>query len=404
VIATTTIQCETCGEIYFLRAGVGLDAYHLHTFDCPSCSLPIELAVRIDSSNNLRFEGKTNINFIEINSADLLADEKLKIINLHPSFAFDPNEIHERFAFPSTSYARIILPHMRKVPGKYQDVARQFEVPNASSLWGNVKNSLLLESKSGQEKRIAKLIDSYLKERRKYFPETRISSPQEAALNFFDALFYPRFNMICAPAIQLIQKVKIDNPTAFSEFMDFYRANLQTRHLEQYLSIFTDYFKIYHQVSQVLVHSRIGDENVDSKIMSSKSFEDTKLYYGQAYESLTSFFVIFACTNNMLLGRKYDEFQTMNLTKYINDVSKEGKAKPFSMTSEFFIFNDGLDSTLRNGSHHASIWRNGEMVIYRSGGTGAERNIAYSRYLHLCNKLTISLAVLFKIELELRSM
>jgi hypothetical protein len=151
----------------------------------------------------------------------------------------------------------------------------------------------------------------------------------------------------------------------------------------------------------MVVHSRIGDEDVDEKIVGSKSFEAVKLYYGQAYESLTSFFVIFACLNNILLGRSYDQFQSMTLNKYMKDVSKEKKANPFEQTQPFYAFTDGLDSTLRNGSHHASIWRNGEKVFYRSGGTGAQREITYSRYLHLCNKLTISLAVLFIIELKL---
>ena len=171
--------------------------------------------------------------------------------------------------------------------------------------------------------------------------------------------------------------------------------------MRQYLSIFSDYFKIYNQLSQMVVHSRIGDEDVDDKIVGSKSFENVKLYYGQAYESITSFFVTFACLNNILMGRSYDKFQSMTLSKYIKDVSKEKKANPFELTQPFYAFTDGLDSTLRNGSHHASIWRDGEKILYRSGGTGAQREIAYSRYLHLCNKLTISLAALFIIELEL---
>jgi hypothetical protein len=92
----------------------------------------------------------------------------------------------------------------------------------------------------------------------------------------------------------------------------------------------------------------------------------------------------------------------MTLNKYIKDVSKEKKADPFIHITPFAAFTDGLDSTLRNGSHHASIWRDEEKVFYRSGGTGMQREIPFSRYLHLCNKLTISLAAMFRIELELR--
>jgi hypothetical protein len=229
-----------------------------------------------------------------------------------------------------------------------------------------------------------------------------VSNPKDVACNFFDSLFYPRIEELLEPALALIHEIKNNHPQEFAEFLKFYSDSLREEHSRQYISVFSDYFKIYNQLSQMVVHSRIGDEDIDNKIVGSKSFENVKLYYGQAYESLTGFFVIFACLNNILLGRSYDQFQSMTLNKYMKDVSKEKKANPFEQTQPFYAFTDGLDSTLRNGSHHASIWRNGEKIFYRSGGTGAQREIPYSRYLHLCNKLTILLAALFIIELELR--
>ena len=147
-----------------------------------------------------------------------------------------------------------------------------------------------------------------------------------------------------------------------------------------------------------MIHARIEDEDVDDKIVGSKSFEDTKLYYGQAYETLTSSFTSIASLNNILNDRKFDEFQQMTLNKYISDVEKAKRANPFKDTPEFYAFAQDLDSSLRNGSHHASIWRDGEKVFHRSGGTGAKRDITYSKYLHLCNKLTISLAAIWLLE------
>jgi hypothetical protein len=300
------------------------------------------------------------------------------------------------------------MPYLRLVPEETyrsiitQDIALQFDVPNASNLWTTVKNIFLLKDGVGQDKNIKKAIDYYEKQRKKYFSETRTSTPKEVATNFFDSLFYPRFDQLSQPAIKLIYSIKDEHPEEFAKFLQFYLDNLEAQHLRQYLSIFSDYFKLYNQLSQIVLHSRIGEEDVDDKIVGSKSFENVKLYYGQAYESITSFFVVFACLNNIYLGRSYDQFQTMMLNKYMKDVSKEKRAKPFEQTKQFYSFTDGLDSTLRNGSHHASIWRDGEKIFYRSGGSGAQREIAYSRYLHLCNKLTISLAALFIVELELK--
>jgi hypothetical protein len=321
-------QCETCGENYILRAGVGTEKYQTHTFDCKSCGIPISIIVRTNSPS-AHFEPEENV---------LIADsecENSTILNLHPFFAFDSKEIHDPIAFPSLPYSLKIMPYLRLVPNKdflgnqFQDIALQFTVPNASNLWTTVKNIFLLQEGEGQAKRSRKAIEYYEKQRQKYFEETKVSNAKQVAFN------------LC-PALKLICEIERNHPQEFSNFLEFYSNNLKEHNLRQYLSVFSDYFKIYNQLSQMVVHSRIGDEDVDDKIVGSKSFEAVKLYYGQAYESLTGFFVIFSCLNNILLGRSYDQFQSMTLNKYIKDVSKEKKANPFEQTQEFYAFTDGI--------------------------------------------------------------
>jgi len=401
VVVRGYAHCKTCGENYILRVGIGTEKHQLHTFDCKSCHIPISVVVR-ENLPHAHFEAEENASIEEHEGENAI------VLNLHPFFAFNSDEIHNREAFPSLSYGSKIMPYLRLVSNRNflgiptQDIALQFCVPNASNLWTTVKNIFLLQEGENQNKRARKAIEYYKKQRQKYLPETKVSSSKEVAFNFFDSLFYPRFEQLVEPTFALIYSIKNNHSDEFSRFLKFYSNDIETQHLRQYLSIFSDYFKIYNQLSQMVVHSRISDENVDDKIVGSKSFEIVKLYYGQAYESITSFFVIFACLNNILSGRAYDQFQSMTLSKYMKDLSKEKKANPFKEVQSFYTFTDGLDSTLRNGSHHASIWRNGESIFYRSGGTGAQREISYSRYLHLCNKLTISLAALFIIELELK--
>lgn len=396
-------QCEICEENYILRVGVGTEKYQPHTFDCRACGTTMSIILR-HSSDDTHFEPEENA---------LIKDtegENSTIVNLHPFFAFTSEEIHNPVAFPSLMYGSMIMPYLRLVPHRNsmgffaQDFALQFDVPNASHLWSTVKNILILQESGRKPKKIKTAIGYYERQRQKYFRETKVSNPKEVTHNFFDSLFYPRFDKIFSPAYQLISEIRNSQSQEFSRFLDFYNQELREQHLRQYLSIFSDYFKIYNQLSQMVVHARIDDEDVDDKIVGSKSFEVVKLYYGQAYESLTNFFTVLSCLNNILLERPYDQFKSMTLAKYMKKVSKEKRDNPFKEIPSFHIFADGLDSTLRNGSHHASIWREGEQIFYRSGGTGAEREIPYSRYLHLCNKLTISLAALFLIEIELSEM
>jgi len=114
---------------------------------------------------------------------------------------------------------------------------------------------------------------------------------------------------------------------------------------------------------------------------------------------------VLACINNILDGRNFDEFKSMSLSKYINDVSKDKKTGPFKDNPLFSPFcEDDLESTIRNGSHHASIWHEGETIRYRSGGTGAQREINYTKYIHLCNKLTLKIVSLWIIEIHMQFM
>jgi hypothetical protein len=151
-------QCETCGENYILRAGVGTERYQPHTFDCKSCGLPISVIVRANLPN-AHFEPEENV-IIEDSEG-----ESAVVLNLHPFFAFSSEEIHDLMAFPSLSYGSKIAPYLRLVPNRNflgiqsQDMALQFDVPNASDLWTTVKNIFLLQKGVGQTKRIKKQLN-----------------------------------------------------------------------------------------------------------------------------------------------------------------------------------------------------------------------------------------------------
>jgi len=389
-------RCETCDSNYMLRAGVGIENYQLHTFDCLECELPILVAVR-SRAPQAYFEAEENFYLCsEI-------EDDYTVINLHPNFAFKQDTIHKSNSFASIEYVRKITPHLRMIPGKHQDTALQFDVPNAKDLWGIIKNILKLENKQGQEKALNKKINNYESQRKKYFPDTSINNPDEAISDFFDSLFYPRINQLFEPAKRFAESVKVSSPNQFNDFVNYYNDHLKEDQENRYISSFSDYFRIYTSLSQMMVHARLDDDDVDDRVVGSKFFDEIKLYYGQVYETLTAAFVTLACLNNIKSGRKFDQFNSMTLNKYLKDVDKSKRADPFAQVPEFGAFAADLDSALRNGSHHASIWRDGEKILFRSGGTGQERDITYARYLHLCNKVTIALAAIWLLDRHIKN-
>ncbi len=124
------------------------------------------------------------------------------------------------------------------------------------------------------------------------------------------------------------------------------------------------------------------------------------MFYGNAFEILTSNITVLACLNNILKGRAFDTFNQMDLEKYLT-INKANRANTFKDTKEFYQFTKGLDSTLRYSSHHASMKYNKRkrIITYRSGGTGSVKTISYTDYLVKCNEAFISAVALLMLEL-----
>jgi hypothetical protein len=135
---------------------------------------------------------------------------------------------------------------------------------------------------------------------------------------------------------------------------------------------------------------------------SSQSFSRTKMFYGNGFEVFMSNIEVLACVNNVLSGRSFDEFAMMNLAKY-STINKAGRAQTFMATKPFGDFASGINSSLRNGSHHGAIRldANQRNVLFRSGGTGAENKMKYVEYLRLCGDLMLRLGALLMFELAL---
>lgn len=395
MVVSGHIECATCDHRYFVRIGMGSENYQIHSFDCRDCTLPITVGLRKVGDRG-RIEGEENVQILDGNF------KEATVMNLHASFSFDATTIHDRYAFPSILFAQKVHPFARVVSeSKFQDLALLFEVPNCKNLWGLVRNGLTLAKQGKNDQKLQRLLEDYRQQREKCAGRTVIANTADLIHNFFDAMFYPRFEVLAKPVRAQIAQLRASKLTEVERFLSYYRTNHWEESYARNTSLFTDYFRAFTEFSQMLTFARIDDQNVSGKLVGSRNFEHTKLFYGQAFEVLTSGFVFLACVNNMLSGRPFDEFQQMTLKKYIHDVDKANRAKPFKNQPEFFRFAEHLESALRNGSHHASIWRDGETVFYRSGGSGAQRDMPYANYLHLCNELVISCATLFVLEYEL---
>lgn len=390
-------QCTACNCRFILRVGVGVEASCTHTFDCPNCHTPISLDLLTGRPGQAWVKPREGVSVIS-------RDDSIEmVVNLHPAFAFKRSDFRSQYAFASGYHISLVYGKIRTSGGRGQDFATQFEVPETSKIWAIVRSVLVLTLKGDPGGILQKQIDAYESARRQYKPGFTCPAAFKCVASFFDDIFYPAIGRLRSPLRAFVRAQFDAYPIEMDRLKNYYRTHLQAQALERYLSTLSDYFRLFDQFRQVLTHVRVGSDDVDDLIVGSKRFDEIKLYYGQAYETLTSSYTTLACLNNVCAGRPFDEFKSMTLTKYLNDVEKSKKSNPFAGVPELRAFTAFENSSLRNGSHHASIWRDGDLIKFRSGGTGAERDMAYSRYMHCCNGITISIAALLLVELEFLS-
>lgn len=388
-------QCLICKTKLILRVGIGLEKSCQHSFDCPTCHTPITVDAKTGEPPTAWIEMVENI--------ERIAQDKdaTVVVNLHPSFAFRLSDYHSPYAFASMQAGALMKDHVR-VPAneRFRDVALHFEVPHTTQLWPLVKSTITLVKSGDRAGVLSQQLSRYEALRREFKPEFKSETPFKCVASFFDDIFYPAIGKLRSPLRAYVRKQLQANQGEFERLRAFFSNELEQESITRFLSTLSDYFSAFDQFRQVLIHARVADEGVDDLIVGSKNFDRIKLYYGQAYESLTSDYTFLAALFNISQGRPFDQFASMTLRKYMTDVDKAKRSNPFSSEPELFAFSAFEDSALRNGSHHASIWRDGELVKFRSGGAGAQRELAFSRYLHICNGITIALAALFLVEQE----
>jgi len=165
--------------------------------------------------------------------------------------------------------------------------------------------------------------------------------------------------------------------------------------MRAYLGVFSELSQVHRAVSS-------GIEITDEHAVASSDFDRTRMLYGNAFETFSSNVEVLAMLNNLIAGRRFDEFETLTLDAY-SKLDKASRFGPFAGNAAFAAICKEVDNQLRNASHHDGMtfnraWRE---IAYRSGkgGQGEERSISYARYLAKCAALFIQAMLLFRLEI-----
>ena len=394
------ISCNTCFEPLTLRIWVGHNSTQHHAFLCPNCKEEITVSMDVDYENI-----STDIHYLE-NCSE--GDKEGVIINLNPHFVIDEDTIHSDKSFPWMEQSELIqdasgikppVPNSDQKGPLFVDTYELLGgISFSTDMWKIIKKGWSL-SKNGQNELAIKNLEKY----KKYGFNDEVSL-ERILFDFCGRLIFPRKSSLLENGIKVFEEARDKNVEELYRFKDYYTQNFKERHLERYYDVFSEYFRDYAEYDQTILFAKNNVEVPDGCMATSSGFKHTKMFYGNAFEAFTSNITVLALLNNICEGRPFDQFQKMDLKKYLT-INKARRGSPFEKNELLTQFLTHLDSTLRNSSHHGAmrLIKHRKYIEYRSGGTGAKHTITYSKYLEKCSNIMLTCAALLMLELVLAS-
>jgi hypothetical protein len=388
-------RCSTCKFKHTLRIAMGHSPTQQHTFCCGGCGEEMSIEV-------IQLRDTASCEIRCTSNCEKGSEEGL-IVNLHPDFPIPEDQIHVDRVFPWLEHVRGIAKHQQALGvvmpqfsslEEFQCFASERQGP--SERWEILKKAWSL-SRNGRPDLSSDTLKKYGFNRTEAVPEF-----EEVLFHFCGTLLHQIRYPLFRQAAELLAEAHRKQRHEFARLKQIHKGQWFDEHLDHYFDIFSEYFRDFGEFSQTLLLCQYDLPLEDNATASSTAFSRIKMFYGNTFEVLTSHYVVLACLNNIISGRPFDQFQSMDLKKYLT-TNKANRANPFANTEPFAAFSANLNSALRNASHHGAIKleKSRKKISFRSGGTGAEQKMRYSEYLLLCNNHVLKLAALLMLELIL---
>jgi hypothetical protein len=330
-------------------------------------------------------------------------DEDGAILNIGSGFVISRDRLSDERYFPSMDMPKPNQTELRKLaaarpPGAIGPMFVDLSVilgglPDAIGHWRLLRNAYRF-SRTGQEARFKEALGEFLGEE---VPE-KFLTIENALVSFFVRILTP----LGEPEFErIVAEFKRANDSHHDEFLRL-RAEFQQKkwdRMDEYIDVFDHFFREYDEFNQVLVYVRRSLPLPANPYAPSTNFENTKLYYGEAFEVLGSNIDILASVNNILAGRSFDQLEHVSLRKY-RESDKGRRGETLKTNSELSRLVAEYDNRLRNASHHRwlRLSHDRSEMVYQEGGSGPRQTVGYAEYLRRCCALTAQLMILASIE------
>ena len=232
------------------------------------------------------------------------------IVNLHPEYAIPENLLHKDSVFPWLEDSHRVITEQQKLLPENKDEKRPKSYKEYRELilslqstmdgWMRLKKGWSLEL-NGQRKLAEKKLKEY--EAPNFNEKTTLGN---VIHHFCSMHLAPGQLQIFQSIHEFCVRISQQNNWGFSEFQNYYRDILKADHMHRYFEILSEYFKWFSEYNQMIIYPKYNLSIPEGHTVTSSAFKHTKMFYGNAFETLTANFTVLACLGNVYAGRRFD--------------------------------------------------------------------------------------------------
>lgn len=230
-----------------------------------------------------------------------------------------------------------------------------------------------------------------------------VANVSDAAILVASSFSGTRENSVMDAVFEEIETIQRSSPQEFDRLCVWLSKPPYQEMVARQLDVMTEYARCYLQFSQTWIYVLKSIEPHGAFQPSTRDIRKVRMFYGMAFEHLASGFALPAALNNVRNGRPFDQFERMDMKKYLS-IDKAGRATCFASNPALSPLAAEFDSTIRNGSHHSGFRiRQGsvDLIEYKTGDGGNWKTIRYVDYLLKCNRIFMGLMRLLVVHASL---
>lgn len=328
------------------------------------------------------------------------SDQEGTIVTLNPEMVI-PDELQGRdFAFPFLHESFRILQEEPKFDARASNAPHPYEQeiaegkravrlpPGVAHDWHFTKPVWSLFLKGRHD-----VCSDYIKREHKKYRFTELPHPFEVIYAFCARLGRRRAKEVFDQLHEEWERARTVSPKHRDALREYFLETHMVDFLYGTWTVISEYMEHFSEFSQVLIYQDRDVSIGEGLNPSSSAFDNTKMFYGNAFEHFAAFLVLPACLNNVVESRPYDTFLKLTLDEYLS-LDKGRRQDSLKNNRNLSKLTDALHNQVRNASHHRNMRfdPNTCEIAYLATKKGTWKRMKYSEYLILCNKIMQTIA------------